>query len=108
MKISNIKKHIEKIKTELKALKKELEPKDISDIITTVNRLTSATRACNLYPTEVFVSPDICNTIERLASPVLYDGPLYGKPSSLMGLPLTIKEDRYNHISIGVSECQEQ
>ena len=105
MKISNIKKRIEKIETELKALKKELEPKDI---ITTVNRLTSATRACNLYPTEVFVSPDICNTIERLASPVLYDSPFYGKPSSLMGLPLTIKEDRYNHISIGVSECQEQ
>lgn len=108
MKISNIKNRIEKMETELKALKKEFKLKDISDIVCTVNRLTSATEACNLCATEVFVSPDIYNTIERLASPVLYDSHFYGKPSSLMGLPLTIKEDRYNHISIGVSECQEQ
>lgn len=108
MKISNIEKRIKKIEAELKDLKKELEPKDISDIVTTVQRLTDSTRACNLYATEVFVSPDIYKTIERLASPVLYDSSFYGNPSSFLGLPLTLKEDRYNHISIGVSECQEQ
>ena len=108
MKISNIEKRIKKIEAELEDLKKELKPKDISDIVTTVQRLTDSTRACNLYATEVFVSPDIYKTIEQLASPVLYDSKFYGNPSSFLGLPLTLKEDRYNHISIGVSECQEQ
>lgn len=108
MKISNIEKRIKKIETELKTLKEELKPKTIYNIVTTIDNLVNRVKACNLYVTDIYVSPDIYDILRHFARAALYDDDSYNGLSFFRGLPLTLKENRYNHISIGVSECLEQ
>lgn len=108
MEISNIEKRIKKIETELKTLKEEFKPKTIYNIVTTIDNLVNRVKACNLYVTEIYVSPDIHDILRHFALYEFDDDDSYNGLSFFRGVPLTLKKNSYNHISIGVSECLEQ